>query len=738
MSDAGHASSGVSTSVTSPITAADVKPRARSSRTHASARSAGTDERSPPAVCGSKRAGYAGCCTACASLEIARRSRRLAGCSDEKMPWPMHSSTPGRIGTSPSRSRTRAFEADAISSRWPSSPKPVTSVHALPPWRISASAAGAFERTIPSVAAARAAPGAAPRIAAAKRTPVPSGFVRRSASPARMPPLCIIASLGAYPMTAKPRASSAPSHVCPPSSAHPASPSVRQAPAIIWKSVASTFASSPYGTTATARAPAGGAPMAWQSERAWLAATCPKTKGSGRKERKKSTEWTDGMLDGARTAQSSGASSPTRTVWCLASGKWPSARSRAITRESTVAPTFAPQPPHRIDACESVRNASSPAAAATSGTALASGAASICGRPLVYAAIHVRSIQSLRPHSHAASRQSGPLEATAPPSPVPMMPRKRSCGVKGSSGLPSSLRRKLVARGGPCRTAKTPAFGRGCLSTAATSPAANTAAALTDSSVSPTATKPRSSSCSGVPDASQGGAPPCVHQIASSQGTSRPEAQRRRAPPSPPSPPPPPSDSMATTSSPSSASTRRSARMRSNAARTPSECCGISRRERETRLTRSADASRPRDLSSRLSRASIASASSTPPAPPPTTTTRTGGAAALAAAEKVRARIASQRAQKPSIGLTGVTHASAERATAASRSGLGADPVLMERTSYGREGRPARWTSLARVSTPVASAWMSRAPAKAASRARSMWHSRREYAPATYPGSIPE
>jgi len=43
---------------------------------------------------------------------------------------------------------------------------------------------------------------------------------------------------------------------------------------ITWKSVASTFDSSPYGTTATASAPAGGAPMAWQSERAWLAATC--------------------------------------------------------------------------------------------------------------------------------------------------------------------------------------------------------------------------------------------------------------------------------------------------------------------------------------------------------------------------------------------------------------------------------------------------------------------------------
>eukprot|EP00962_Isochrysis_galbana_P043364 scaffold16492_cov90-Isochrysis_galbana.AAC.1 len=57
-----------------------------------------------------------------------------------------------------------------------------------------------------------------------------------------------------------------------------------------------------------------------------------------------------------------------------------------------------------------------------------------------------------------------------------MSPRKRCCGSNGSSGLPSSLARRLFARGGPWRTAKTPAFGRGKASTDATSPAAKTPA----------------------------------------------------------------------------------------------------------------------------------------------------------------------------------------------------------------------------------------------------------------------
>ena len=55
--------------------------------------------------------------------------------------------------------------------------------------------------------------------------------------------------------------------------------------------------------------------------------------------------------------------------------------------------------------------------------------------------------------------------------------------MKGCSGWPSSCLRRLAASGGPWRTAKTPALGRGCSSTAATSPAAKTAAQLVEASV---------------------------------------------------------------------------------------------------------------------------------------------------------------------------------------------------------------------------------------------------------------
>ena len=51
-----------------------------------------------------------------------------------------------------------------------------------------------------------------------------------------------------------------------------ASLSAAQAPDIIWKKVSSTLASTAKGTTAIASAVVGGAPIAWQSESAWLAA----------------------------------------------------------------------------------------------------------------------------------------------------------------------------------------------------------------------------------------------------------------------------------------------------------------------------------------------------------------------------------------------------------------------------------------------------------------------------------
>mmetsp|Transcript_33158 Transcript_33158/g.70845 ORF Transcript_33158/g.70845 Transcript_33158/m.70845 type:complete len:216 (+) Transcript_33158:246-893(+) len=211
------------------------------------------------------------------SFEMARRSRRLEGWSEEKMPCSTHSWAAGKSGTSPTRSDTRTREACAISSRWPRRPKPVTSVHPAEPCSRRHCAAWKLVRSMPRVAAAMAAPGAARRISAAKSTPVPIALVSTSAWLGAIPALDMRPSASAKPVMQKPRESSVPSQVCPPSREQPASLRTEQAPAIIWKSVASTLGSSPKGTTAMASAPTGGAPMAWQSERAWFAASWPKT-----------------------------------------------------------------------------------------------------------------------------------------------------------------------------------------------------------------------------------------------------------------------------------------------------------------------------------------------------------------------------------------------------------------------------------------------------------------------------
>jgi len=114
-------------------------------------------------------------------------------------------------------------------------------------------------------------------MSAAKIVPVPIGFVRMSMSVAltALPPLVIPWSGHcASPLMENPSESSAPSHVCPPTSEQPASARTVQAPAIIWKSVSSTLASTPNGTTAIASAVCGSAFIAKQSLSAWFAAIC--------------------------------------------------------------------------------------------------------------------------------------------------------------------------------------------------------------------------------------------------------------------------------------------------------------------------------------------------------------------------------------------------------------------------------------------------------------------------------
>ena len=134
------------------------------------------------------------------------------------------------MGTADSDNSTSTPEAPVISLKWPMSPNPVTSVQADAPCSFRISAARLFGWVMESSAAAIQRPLALPRISAAKRTPVPSGLVRMSLSPVCSPCLRRTPSCSAKPVTVKPRASSSPSLVWPPTSAAPASEKISCAP----------------------------------------------------------------------------------------------------------------------------------------------------------------------------------------------------------------------------------------------------------------------------------------------------------------------------------------------------------------------------------------------------------------------------------------------------------------------------------------------------------------------------
>lgn len=155
--------------------------------------------------------------------------------------------------------------------------------------------------------------------------------------------------------------------------------------------------------------------------------------------------------------------------------------------------------------------------------------------------------------------------------------------------------------------------------------------------------------------------------------------------------------------------------------RTPRECCGSTCSDRASSVTQRQPASRPAARSSFDSLACIESASSTPPAPAPTTTSRQTAPRAMAS---TRATMASHWRQKPSMGLTGVMQAPAAAPVAApptgcgllarlglllallglfaragplapcgrNGTGLGAEPMSIESTSYLMGGRPLRRT----------------------------------------------
>mmetsp|Transcript_24489 Transcript_24489/g.62227 ORF Transcript_24489/g.62227 Transcript_24489/m.62227 type:complete len:356 (-) Transcript_24489:342-1409(-) len=241
----------------------------------------------------------------------------------------------------------------------------------------------------------------------------------------------------------------------------------------------STMVSAARGTVASASADTGCPPIAHTSPSACTAAICPNRKGSSQKARKKSTDCTSSLPGGGglMSAASSGAPSPTTT-----SGRATEGGRRASARDSTDAPTFAPQPPHRILAAATRASASGPAAEATAGgrpsVPMASPPimplASISSSMVEYLAMKLRSMESFHPHIHDPCVPSQPLVPTQCLSPVVMRDRNVVWGTCGCSGSPVRKRRMLATRGGPARTANTPALGRGCARHVATSPAAKT------------------------------------------------------------------------------------------------------------------------------------------------------------------------------------------------------------------------------------------------------------------------
>ena len=130
------------------------------------------------------------------------------------------------------RARSGRRLRTAISCAWPSSPNPVTSVTAFGANGRSASAASRLSVRIATIAASSAPVRRAPvALRPGARGPVPSGFVRKSASPGCAALLGQIPSGCTVPTTASPYFGSSSRIVCPPARIAPRRAHASSAPA---------------------------------------------------------------------------------------------------------------------------------------------------------------------------------------------------------------------------------------------------------------------------------------------------------------------------------------------------------------------------------------------------------------------------------------------------------------------------------------------------------------------------
>ncbi len=125
-----------------------------------------------------------------------------------------------------------------------------------------------------------------PSRTACSTIPVPSGFVRKSASPSLAPAFGQIASGCTVPTTASPYFGSSSRIVCPPARIAPAARTRSSAPA---STSPRTSVGSSSGNAATESASSGAPPIAKTSFRAFVAAIAPKVRGSSTSGGKKST-----------------------------------------------------------------------------------------------------------------------------------------------------------------------------------------------------------------------------------------------------------------------------------------------------------------------------------------------------------------------------------------------------------------------------------------------------------------
>src|SRR5580658_1336423 len=294
--------------VTSPIRAAS-RPAERKSASRAGAAGPGAASSRPPEVCASNRSTASSAGIAGSRLVTGPMQAVLARVPPETKPAAASSAAPGSSGTAAASIRAATWLAASIRCRWPSRPKPVTSVAARTPAASAGWLALALSWVMEFTAAVITSGGGSPRLSAVAITPVPIGLVKISWSPGAARSMVISAAGSARPTTARPYLGTGSSMVWPPAMAQPASPATCAPPWSTWPRIAMSRPSAGQAVRLTANS--GRPPMAYTSDSALAAAIRPQSHGSSTIGVKKSVVSTSARSSSRRmTAASSPSAAP--------------------------------------------------------------------------------------------------------------------------------------------------------------------------------------------------------------------------------------------------------------------------------------------------------------------------------------------------------------------------------------------------------------------------------------------